>query len=119
MRKSMTEQLSQILDDSISTIKKNTDDDFKVVASASVDALKAKSPHKTGKYAQGWTYKAINDGGLKGYIVYNATSYQLTHLLENGHAKRNGGRVRARRHIQPVEILGIEKLTRMLQNVAR
>jgi hypothetical protein len=63
-----------------------------------VKELKQKSPHKTGDYQKGWRIKK----GKKTNIVHNK-EYQLTHLLEHGHAKRNGGRVGAKIHIAPAE----------------
>ena len=36
-------------------------------------------------------------------VVHSKNKYQLTHLLEYGHAKRGGGRVEARAHIKLAE----------------
>ena len=69
------------------------------VAKNGVKTLKLRSPKLTGDYAKGWRAKKV--GGA--WVVHNATNYQLTHLLEKGHAKVGGGRVGARVHIKPVE----------------
>lgn len=63
------------------------------------------SPEDTGEYSRGWKVKEIKSkipSQPNTYIVHNATSYRLTHLLEFGHAK-NGGteRVSAQPHIEP------------------
>lgn len=65
--------------------------------------LQSTSPKKTGHYAKGWAYKKTSTKNKKSTTVHNKTDYQLTHLLENGHAKRNGGRVPGIPHIAPVE----------------
>jgi len=68
------------------------------VAKEGVKTLKLRSPKETGKYAAGW--KATKVDGK--WTVHNKI-YQLTHLLEKGHAKVGGGRVAARVHIKLVE----------------
>ena len=56
------------------------------------------------KYPQSWTVKKDNKGLYAKSIVYaGKDGYRIAHLLENGHAKRNGGRVRAYPHIRPAE----------------
>ena len=62
------------------------------VALETVERLKRTSPEKTGEYAKGW--EAKNTAGI--ITVYNAEKPSLTHLLEFGHAKVNGGRGRGR-----------------------
>ncbi len=64
--------------------------------------LKSNSPKDKGAYAKDWAYKVDENvpGSYTGH-VYNKGHYQLTHLLEKGHAKRGGGRVEGIPHIEP------------------
>ena len=81
------------------------------VAKEGVKQLKATSPKRNGSYAKGWRVKKNG----KGYIIHNAKHYRLTHLLENGHATRNGGRTKAIPHIAKVESNIIERFTKNIE----
>ena len=89
------------------------------VAKEAVDALKKSSPKLTGSYRKGWRKKqSYADKRTKRNTVYNETDYQLTHLLEYGHASRNGGRVRTIQHIAPVEQAAITALQERIEAAA-
>ncbi len=82
------------------------------VAKEAVQKLKAQSPRgQKGKYAKGWTYKVDKGRLTVGATIYGKTgTYQLAHLLEYGHAKRNGGRTAAIVHIKPVEEWAVDEI---------
>lgn len=91
-------------------------DEIKVeVAKNAVNELKEKSPKLSGKYRKGWRVKKVSND----VVVHNATDYQLTHLLEYGHVKKNGGRVSGKPHIRPVEQAAIEEFTTKVEGAIR
>lgn len=79
------------------------EESIKEVSKEAAKKLRSSSPKRTGDYKKSWATKA-ETGRLKvGAVVYaKSPEYRLTHLLENGHAKRGGGRVSAIEHIKPV-----------------
>lgn len=76
--------------------------------------LKASSPKQSGAYAKGWKSKLEKDRLSVTGTVYNKDRYYLAHLLENGHAKRGGGRTAPVAHIKPAEDEAAEELERRL-----
>ncbi len=81
------------------------------LAAKAVKELKAKSPvkkgaPKSGSYAKGW--KVDKDKARARGLLHSATVYNsqpgLPHLLEHGHALRQGGRWEPKtEHIKPVD----------------
>lgn len=90
-------------------VTKAANESFEETAAEAVQMLKQGGPYqeRTGKYTKDWASDIRGSrtsavSGLQGYSVYNKKHYQLTHLLENGHQSRKGGRVKAFSHIAPV-----------------
>lgn len=87
----------------------------KRIAQQGAKTLRETSPDRYGDYKKGWTIKKTN----KGFIVHNRTRYQLTHLLEHGHAKIGGGRVPGISHIEPVEKTVIDDYIKEVERAIR
>lgn len=86
------ERYSKIVEEDFEQLKKKTSNELK-------KDIQKTSPFLTGSYEAGWKVKRTKNG----FIVHNATEYQLTHLLEHGHAKKGGGRTMSFPHIRPAE----------------
>ena len=92
----------------------------KRIAEEGKKKLKQTSPKRTGDYAKGWSVKKeIPARWSFKNTIHNKTEYRLTHLLENGHLKRNGGRTKPIKHIQPVEKQCIEDYEREVVNIIK
>lgn len=82
--------------------------------------IQQNSPVLTGSYKDGWRAKvAFESREDIRVVVHNQTDYQLTHLLEHGHAKATGGRVEGRPHIGPAEQNAEKKLIEKVKVVVR
>ena len=82
--------------------------------------IKANAPSRTGNYAKSWSVKktAESSNSLE-VTVHSRNRYQLAHLLEFGHAKRNGGRVAAQPHIAAAEEKGVTELEQEIERCIR
>lgn len=115
--------INKILNAYAKDIARDVTTDAEIVAKQGVTELKNTTGTyrvRTGKYNRGWRVKSdkLKNGGTS--IIYNATDYQLTHLLEHGHdiVGRDGtkkGRARAFVHIKPVEEKCIEEYERLIE----
>lgn len=84
------------------------------------DNISSGAPERTGRYAKSWRTKATKETSDALIItVHSPTRYMLAHLLEFGHAKRGGGRVRAIPHIAPAEQHGMEELEERIERALK
>ena len=102
-------EISKILDEYAGNVDENVDEITKKIGRKGAQALKNESlakfkdskKHKK-RYGQTWTSKAEKKRLYTSVTIYNSQP-GLPHLLEYGHASRNGGRVMGKEHISPVE----------------
>lgn len=84
------------------------------------DRIKKDAPKDTGKYAESWTVKKTGESSDSiELVVHSKDSYRLAHLLEHGHAKRNGGRIAGKPHIAPAEEMGGELLASEIEKALK
>jgi len=101
---SLAKEIAKALESYADDISEVVEEVSNEVGKEAVDEIKQTSPKKHGNYAKGWKLKKDKSGKGKYCIkIHNKTNYQLTHLLEFGHATRNGKRTKAIPHIRPIE----------------
>lgn len=114
--KEMAIEIEAALEEYSEEVTEETKKVVKQVAKNAVAKLKQTSPKKTGVYAKGWTSKVAYESSEDIRIqVYNRKKPQLTSVLENGHAKQNGGRVAGIPHIRPVEQEVVGQLSKKIK----
>lgn len=114
--KSVSIQMKAILDDFEEKVNEVLKESSEVVSEETASRLRSGSPKRTGGYASGWSVKVEGNK----YIVYNPDHYQLTHLLENGHVKKNkygeyGRWNPKKKHIKPVETWANKEFQRKIE----
>ena len=98
-------EIGKILEDYAEDTKENLDEILKRSAKVGANLLRSESHAKFNgnKYWKGWTVTEEKDDRWGSTYVIHNKGAGLPHLLENGHAKRGGGRVDGRPHIRPAE----------------
>lgn len=122
-----TVQIGELGDAIIETLEEYADLAAEDVKQAVRDAgekvkkeIRANAPKDIGDYAKSWTVKKSKETSNSITItVYSRNRYYLAHLLEFGHAKRNGGRVAGKSHIAPAEEKGILQLEEEIERSLR
>ena len=118
------DKLSEVIMDEMIKYSEMAIEDFeriaKDVAKEGEKKLKSTSPRgkgsKKGHYADGWTVTAEETGvGAFSFVIHNKKKPGLTHLLENGHQLRSGGRARAFPHIEQIEAWCIEEYEKRVE----
>ena len=108
------EQLSDAIMEGLEEYKDLSTDAMKEAVEKTAKDVKkeiqSKAPVRTGKYKKSWKVTKTEENAEKLVMTVHAGRYQLTHLLEHGHAKRGGGRVAAIPHIAPAEANGVKEL---------
>lgn len=118
------DELADVINEGLEEYASLTSEEVKSAVRKSAKTVKeqinSSAPVRTGRYAKSWKAKTTAESSnMLQQTVYSPNRYMLAHLLEKGHAKRGGGRVRAIPHIAPAEEAGIEMLEGLIEKAVR
>lgn len=118
------DQMAHVIMEGLQEYADLATDDMKAAVKKAGDEAKkdvqAGAPVKSGKYKKSWTVKTTKENANTLEVtVHSRNRYQIAHLLEFGHAKRGGGRVRAFPHIAPAEQKAAELLEREVERALK
>ena len=102
----LASEVNKILQEYGENVQQNLNEITSAMAKKGAQTLRSQSRGTfkgTGKYAKGWTSKTETGRVSAQGTIYNKDVPGLPHLLEHGHANRNGGRTPGRVHISTVE----------------
>lgn len=111
--------IKEILNDYSNDIQEAITETAEKIAKEGADTLKVTSPKRTGAYRKGWKVKTTKGRDFVKCVIHNKTHYQLTHLLEKPHLKRNGGITTPKIHIAPVEKKCIDEYQKKVVNIIK
>ena len=119
-KKVSIDQLAEAVNEQLQEYNKLSAKVVKAAVTKAGNAVKkdigANAPKKSGRYAKSWRTKKTKETSTELQVtVYSPSRYMLAHLLEHGHAKRGGGRVRAIPHIAPAEEAAEEALRKDIE----
>lgn len=110
--------LGDILEEYANTEREILDEELEKAGKSAAAKVKQNALQQfNGKtYAKSWRFD-VNKERLQTLVtVYSKDRYQLAHLLENGHAKTNGGFVPGRPHVAPAQEEAEAELLQALEN---
>ena len=118
------DQMAHVIMEGLQEYADLATDDMKAAVKKAGDSAKkdvqAGAPVKSGKYKKSWTVKTTKENANTLEVtVHSRNRYQIAHLLEFGHAKRGGGRVRAFPHIAPAEQKAAELLEKEVERALK
>lgn len=95
-------------------IKDQVLENVRKAAQSTENDIRNGSPVRNGIYEKGWTHDIIEESAV---VYNNSKEKSLSHLLENGHATKNGGFVAPREHIRPAYLKNKEKFLNDMKSI--
>ena len=113
----LSKEVMKVLENYSDDISETVEKDANKIGKEAVEELQQTSPTGARKqYRKGWKLKKGKTSKNRYSVkIYNKTDYQLTHILEFGHATADGGRTEPQPHIRPIEEKYGEKFEKILK----